>query len=111
MNFVILLFQIREARIIKQSHNPNYLKSNKSKKENQIVDKDSIDDIPIQEITLDIPIQVTCKSNSFNFNTKIYNFSIVKFQLQSVPINTLRSKVKKLARKRRVKRARRNTRQ
>lgn len=52
---------MREARRIEQIHNPNYLKT-KTTKKNKIEEyKDNIDDIPIQEITLDVPIQITCK--------------------------------------------------
>lgn len=54
---------MREARRIEQIHNPNYLKSKTTKKNkiDNIEHKDNIDDIPIQEITLDVPIQITCK--------------------------------------------------
>lgn len=55
------LFQMREARRIEQIHNPNYLKSKTTKKNKIEEHKDNIDDIPIQEITLDVPIQITCK--------------------------------------------------
>lgn len=56
---------MREARRIEQSHNPNYLKSKSSKKEQQIImDNANVDDIPIQELTLDVPIKITCKHSS-----------------------------------------------
>lgn len=54
---------MREARRIEQSHNPNYLKSKTTKKNKSIELKDDLDDIPIQEIQLDVPIQITCKLN------------------------------------------------
>lgn len=53
---------MREARRIDQIHNPNYLKSKTTKKNNKIEEhNDNIEDIPIQEITLDVPIQITCE--------------------------------------------------
>lgn len=52
---------MREARRIEQSHNPNYLKSKTTKRNKSIELKDDLDDIPIQEIQLDVPIQITCK--------------------------------------------------
>lgn len=52
---------MREARRIEQSHNPNYLKSKSSKKNKSEEHTDNYEDIPIQEIALDIPIQITCK--------------------------------------------------
>lgn len=52
---------MREARRIEQIHNPNYLKTKTTKKNKIEEHKDNIDDIPIQEITLDVPIQITCK--------------------------------------------------
>lgn len=55
---------MKEARRIEQSHNPNYLKSKTTKKHKIVEQNDSIDDIPIQEITLDVPIKITCKSRS-----------------------------------------------
>lgn len=54
-------FQMREARRIEQSHNPNYLKAKTTKRNKKEERMDNLDDIPIQEITLDIPIQITCK--------------------------------------------------
>lgn len=53
---------MREARRIEQSHNPNYLKSKATKKNKSDELKDDLDDIPIQEIQLDVPIQITCTS-------------------------------------------------
>lgn len=53
---------MREARIIEQSHNPNYLKSKTSKNEQVTMDNNNFDDIPIQELTLDVPIKITCKN-------------------------------------------------
>lgn len=53
---------MREARRIEQSHNPNYLKSKSSKKEQINIDNTNVDDIPIQELTLDVPIKITCKN-------------------------------------------------
>lgn len=53
---------MREARRIEQSHNPNYLKSKTTKKTKSNELKDDLDDIPIQEIQLDVPIQITCMS-------------------------------------------------
>lgn len=52
---------MREARRIEQSHNPNYLKSKTTKKHQKNDECVSVDDIPIQELTLDVPIQITCK--------------------------------------------------
>lgn len=56
-------FQMREARRIEQSHNPNYLKVKSTKKNKNEERKDDLDDIPIQEISLDVPIKITCKSS------------------------------------------------
>lgn len=53
---------MREARRIEQSHNPNYLKSKSTKKEPITTDNTDVDDIPIQELTLDVPIKITCKN-------------------------------------------------
>lgn len=53
---------MREARKLEQSHNPNYLKSSSSAstiKSNLI--NDGCEDIPIAEIALEIPLQITCK--------------------------------------------------
>lgn len=55
---------MREARRIEQSHNPNYLKAKTMKKNKHEARNDNLDDIPIQEIALDIPIQITCKRKS-----------------------------------------------
>ncbi|XP_031634118.1 AP-3 complex subunit delta [Contarinia nasturtii] len=56
--------QMREARRIEQSHNPNYLKS-KTTKTNKIEEqKDTMEDIPIQEIRLDVPLQITSTKRS-----------------------------------------------
>lgn len=56
-------FQIREARMIEQSHNPNYLKSSKKSKHHQSDRKpieDGCEDIPIAELALDVPLQIIC---------------------------------------------------
>lgn len=52
---------MREARRIEQSHNPNYLKSKTTKSNKSEEHRDTLEDIPIQEISLDVPIQITCK--------------------------------------------------
>lgn len=52
---------MREARRIEQIHNPNYLKTKTTKKTKTEELRENVDDIPIQEISLDIPIQITCK--------------------------------------------------
>lgn len=51
---------MREARKIEQSHNPNYLKSKTAKRQNN--DKENIDDIPIAELALDVPLKITCEN-------------------------------------------------
>lgn len=55
--------EMREARRIEQSHNPNYLKSSNKKTSHkaQKTHNDDCDDIPIAELTLDVPLQITCK--------------------------------------------------
>lgn len=61
------LFQVREARIIEQSHNPNYLKSSKTGKHHQKERKsinDGCEDIPIAELALEVPLQIICKFNT-----------------------------------------------
>lgn len=54
---------MREARQLEQSHNPNYLKSSSvaatSAQSNAI--NDGCEDIPIAELSLDVPLQITCK--------------------------------------------------
>lgn len=65
---------MREARGIEQSHNPNYLKAKSSKQQQQQNhDKTNVDDIPIQELTLDVPIQITCKLLGFIYRLNISN--------------------------------------
>lgn len=48
-----------------QAHNPNYLKSSaspsSSRKNGEMRDYDNIDEIPIAELTLDVPLKVHCK--------------------------------------------------
>lgn len=56
----------RVARLIEQSNNPHYLKSAKPNNGNSncsdVADQyDNIDDIPITELSLDIPLQINCK--------------------------------------------------
>lgn len=54
--------QMREARRIEQSHNPNYLKSDKkSSHKSRKTNDDDCNDIPIAELALEIPLQITCK--------------------------------------------------
>lgn len=57
--------KMREARRVEQSHNVNYLKSSKSKKEKhhqqQQPTEDGLDDIPIAELALEVPLKITCK--------------------------------------------------
>lgn len=48
---------MREARLLEQTNNPNYLKP--TKKGNGT--KESYADIPIAEIALDVPLQIHCK--------------------------------------------------
>lgn len=50
-----------------QAHNPNYLKSSPSgsRQANDNGDYDNIDDIPIAELNLDIPLKVHCKLKYF----------------------------------------------
>lgn len=54
--------QIREARRIEQSHNPNYLKSSNKKvsHKSRPTHKDNCDDIPIAELALEVPLKITC---------------------------------------------------
>ncbi|XP_063704596.1 AP-3 complex subunit delta [Culicoides brevitarsis] len=47
----------RRSRELEQSHNPNYLKSSKKSKKSTPVE-DDIEEIPIAEIALDIPLKV-----------------------------------------------------
>lgn len=48
-----------------QAHNPNYLKSSPSSSRRsdngEMKDYDNIDDIPIAELSLDIPLKIHCK--------------------------------------------------
>lgn len=67
---------MREARRIEQSHNPNYLKSKSTNKDKHEELKDNFDDIPIQEITLDIPIKITCKWNDIAWYSNLGGFSM-----------------------------------
>lgn len=55
--------QMREARRIEQSHNPNYLKSSNKKTSHKArkAHYDDCDDIPIAELALEVPLQITCK--------------------------------------------------
>lgn len=55
--------QMREARRIEQSHNPNYLKSSNKKTSHRArkAHHDDCDDIPIAELALEVPLQITCK--------------------------------------------------
>lgn len=52
----------RQARLLEQINNPNYLKSDNRKKtvKSQLLDgnNDDIDDIPIAELALDVPLQI-----------------------------------------------------
>ena len=51
-----------------QAHNPNYLKSSPSgsRQTNDNGDYDNIDDIPIAELNLDVPLKVHCKFKYFS---------------------------------------------
>lgn len=64
--------QMREARRIEQSHNPNYLKSSnkKASHKTRTTHNDEYDDIPIAELALDVPLQITCKWMNCNFKMK-----------------------------------------
>lgn len=55
--------RVREARRVEQSHNVNYLKSSNSNKERptQSAD-DGLDDIPIAELALEVPLKIICKT-------------------------------------------------
>lgn len=46
-----------------QAHNPNYLKSSSpgSGKNGEMKDYDNIDEIPIAELSLDVPLKIHCK--------------------------------------------------
>lgn len=46
-----------------QAHNPNYLKSSSSgsRGNGEMRDYDNIDDIPIAELNLDVPLKVHCE--------------------------------------------------
>lgn len=72
---------MREARKIEQSHNPNYLKSKSSKKEQINTDNNNVDDIPIQQLTLDVPIKITCKNPlaSYIINGRLFFMSLHLF--------------------------------
>lgn len=48
----------RRSRELEQSHNPNYLKSSNKKSKKQTPIEDEIEDIPIAEIALDIPLKI-----------------------------------------------------
>lgn len=48
----------RRSRELQQSHNPNYLKSSNKKSKKQAPVEDDIDDIPIAEIALDVPLKI-----------------------------------------------------
>lgn len=69
---------MREARQLEQSHNPNYLKSSAAplmaSSRNSVTD--GCEDIPIAELALDIPLQITCKFLQFFDESKYkLNFS------------------------------------
>lgn len=55
--------QMRKARRIEQIDNPNYLKSydKKTSLKSRKMHNDDCNDIPIAELALDIPLQITCK--------------------------------------------------
>lgn len=48
----------RRSRELEQSHNPNYLKSSNKKTKKPIPVEDDIEDIPIAEIALDVPLKI-----------------------------------------------------
>lgn len=54
--------KIREARKMLQAHNPNYLKSTSSSKNGEMKDYDNIDEIPIAELNLDVPLKIHSKT-------------------------------------------------
>ena len=58
-----------------QAHNPNYLKASASSSRNNGADDhdayDNIDEIPIAELSLDVPLKVHCELNFVNFITFI----------------------------------------
>lgn len=62
---IFLYLKIREARKMLQAHNVNYLKSSPSESHKlvngEMRDYDNIDEIPIAELSLDIPLKVHCK--------------------------------------------------
>jgi hypothetical protein len=60
-----------------QAHNPNYLKSSpsSSRQANDNDDYDNIDDIPIAELNLDVPLKVHCK---FMLLVLTLNFELIK---------------------------------
>jgi AP-3 complex subunit delta len=67
---ILLIFEfkkIREARKMLQAHNPNYLKasspgSSRKNGDDEMKDAyDNIDEIPIAELSLDIPLKVHCE--------------------------------------------------
>ena len=64
--------QIREARKLEQSHNPNYLKPTESSKRQVIGDE--CENIPIAEIALEVPLIITCK---------FINYYLIKIQIDS----------------------------
>jgi hypothetical protein len=51
-----------------QAHNPNYLKSSPTSSRNngEMKDYADIDEIPIAELSLDVPLKVHCELISFN---------------------------------------------
>ncbi|XP_055584714.1 AP-3 complex subunit delta [Uranotaenia lowii] len=57
------LEKIREARILEQTNNPNYLKPTKKKSSTDFSagTADNYEDIPIAEIALDVPLQIHSK--------------------------------------------------
>lgn len=66
--------QMREARRIEQSHNPNYLKSSNKKVPHKPrkPHRDDCEDIPIAELDIDVALQITCKW----FWTKMFSLAI-----------------------------------
>lgn len=75
---------MREQRRIEQSHNPNYLKSKTTKRNKTDELKDNLNDIPIQEIQLDVPIQITCKCmNEFHNSVNVYTSFPSFFQISN----------------------------
>ncbi|XP_037919686.1 AP-3 complex subunit delta isoform X3 [Hermetia illucens] len=54
----------REARMIEQSNNPHYLKSNVRRKSDELTLNDGCEDIPIAELALEVPLQIHSKKRS-----------------------------------------------